>query len=136
MEEFGNEVVYPTLKQICQVNRQMIDKFGGLFIPPYNLANTNALEYILQIVTLSAFGQFTYSTLEEKATALAYHIITRHVFMDGNKRTGVYVAWEFLNSNGVPLVLDSTIEDLSIAIADGKATQDELLQWIINHSHI
>ena len=48
MEEAGGGIVYPTLEQICEINRRMVSEFGGLFVPPDNSLNRNALEYILK----------------------------------------------------------------------------------------
>ena len=133
MEEFGEDIAYPTIEQICQVNRRMIAEFDGLFLPPNNLSNLDALEYILDAIKFPIHGHTIYPTLKEKASAIAYHIISRHVFWDGNKRTAIHIAWEFLNSNGKSILLDSSIEELSVAIAARKATQDELLKWMHNH---
>ncbi len=52
MEGFGGEVAYPTVEQMCDVNRRMIESFGGRFVSPYNLHNQGALEYILAAVSL------------------------------------------------------------------------------------
>ena len=133
MENSGREIAYPTVEQICEINRRMIQEFGGLFIPPDNLFNSNALEYVLDAIRSSIFGIDIYPTLKEKAAAIAHHIISRHVFRDGNKRTGTHVAWEFLRANGVRIHLDSSIVELTVAIASRDATQGELLQWLHEH---
>lgn len=109
----------------------MVEEFGGLFIPPNNLLNLDALEYILDVVSSSFFGM--YLTLKEKAAALAYHIISSHVFNDGNKRTGSHIAWEFLSANGVNLFLEPSIVELTVAIAENKTTQEKLLGWLHEH---
>jgi len=109
----------------------MVEGFGGLFIPPNNLLNLDALEYILDAVSSSLFGM--YSTLKEKAAALAYHIISRYVFNDGNKRTGSHIALEFLRANGIDIFLDESIAELTVAVAKNEATQEELLQWLHQH---
>lgn len=131
MEDAGGEVVYPAVEQICEINRRMVEEFGGLFIPPDNLLNLDALEYILDAVKSSLFG--TYSTLKEKAAAIAYHIISRHVFHDGNKRTGSHIAWEFLRANGVNLFIEPSVVELTVAVAKKEATQEELLRWLREH---
>ena len=128
MEDLSGEIVYPSVEQICDVNRRMIKEFGGLFIPPDNLLNVNALEYILDTIKGSLF--VSYPTLKEKVAAISYYIISRHVFHDGNKRTGTHIAWEFLHANGINLVLDQSIVDLVVSIAEGQSTQDQLLQWL------
>jgi len=130
MEAFGSGVVYPTIEQIIDVNRQMIKTSGGSFTPPDNFHNRNSLEYILDAIANPIFKQFLYPSLLEKAAALAYEIISCHVFLDGNKRTGIHIAWEFLRSNNMPIFLDSTIENLAINLANGTATRDDLLLWL------
>lgn len=133
MEDAGSEIVYPTVEQVCNVNCRMIEEFGGLFVSPDNLLNLEALEYILDAVRSFIYGAAMYPTLKEKANAIAYHIITRHVFQDGNKRTAIHTAWEFLRSNGIRVFLDSSIVDLSVAVANGQTGQDELLRWFHDH---
>ena len=60
-------------------------------------------------------------------------IIARHVFWDGNKRTGVFAAWQLLDLNGVIVILDPSIEDLAVDIASGAAGFAELLDWLHKH---
>jgi len=133
MEGSSREIVYPTIDQICNINRRMIDSFGGSFSNPDNLHNLGALEYILVAVISRIYGQDLFPTLKEKAAAIAYQIISRHVFYDGNKRTAIHIAWEFLHSNGVHVVLEESIVDLAEAIAGDTATYEQLFQWLHGH---
>jgi death-on-curing protein len=131
MEEFGTEIAYPTIDQICEINRRMIQESYGLFVPPDNLLNRNSLEYILTTVEFPFYDMYT--TPKEKAAAIAYSIITRHIFNDGNKRTAIQTAYEFLRLNNVNLFLHSSIVELSENIAENRATQDQLLKWLHEH---
>lgn len=135
MEEYGKEIAYPTIDQICEANRRMIkeEEFGGLFVEPDNLLNLNALEYILDAVQFSMHGITIYPTLKEKAAAIAHSIISRHVFHDGNKRTGTHVAWAFLRANGKEVFLDESIIELTVAVAESEASPEALLQWLHEH---
>jgi len=133
MEDSGGEIVYPTMEQICEVNRRMIEEFGGLFIPPNNLLNLDALGYVLDAIQFSLYRITIYPTLKEKAAALAHHIISRHVFNDGNKRTATHIAWEFLRANGIGVFLDESIVELTVAVAKKEATQEDILQWLHQH---
>ena len=133
MGDPGREIVYPTIDQICEVNRRMVEESGGLFLPPQNLNNLNALEYILVAIEFTIYRREIYPNLKEKAAAIAHQIISRHVFIDGNKRTGFHIAWEFLQANGIRLFLDLTLVDLAETVASGNAGYDEVLQWL--HSH-
>ena len=136
MDDFGAEVAYPTIEQICNVNRRMIDEFGGIFYQPDNLRNRNSLEYILDVVTFPIYNTYIYSSLKEKAAAITHQIISRHIFHDGCKRTGTHVALEFLRSNGQSIKIDETIVELTVAIARGDAGYDELLEWLHQHQEI
>ncbi len=60
-------------------------------------------------------------------------IIARHVFWDGNKRTGVYATWMFLKANDVIVNLDASVEDLAVSIARGDAGFNEFLEWLNKH---
>ena len=133
MEDLGGEVAYPSLQQVCEVNRRMVEEFGGFFLPPDNLRNQAALEYVLDAVQSSVYGSTLYPTLKEKAAAITHHIISRHVFYDGNKRTAAHIAWEFLRSNGVLLYLDATIIDLTASVAGSQSVQKDVLLWLHGH---
>jgi death-on-curing protein len=133
MEAAGRSIAYPTLKQIVDVNRQMINTSGGSFLEPDNFTNRGSLEYILAAVSASLFGHEIFPSIKDKASAIAFEIISAHVFRDGNKRTGVHVAWEFLAANRIDLRLDETIVDLTVRVADGEADRGDLLRWL--HAH-
>jgi death-on-curing protein len=75
-----------------------------------------------------------YPTLKEKAAALAHHIISRHVFVDGNKRTGIHICWAFLQSNDTKLALDLSIIELAETIArENDDDHKSLLMWLHDH---
>lgn len=133
MEISSSEVVFPTLEQICEVNRTMIDKFGGIFYEPDNLLNRNSLEYILIAIEFPVGGTQLYPTVKDKAAALANTIVAGHVFNDGSKRTGALITWQFLNSNQKPVFIDNTVEELLLDMAEGKAGYEEMLNWLHNH---
>ena len=133
MEDSSGEIEYLSFDQVISINRRMLTNFGGLFLGSDNLLNRNALEYVLDAVQSNLYGIEMYPTLKEKASAISYHIITRHVFNDGNKRTAVNVALEFFEGNGIIIKIDESIIDLTLDIASGRASEENLLDWL--HSH-
>ena len=133
MEGFGGPVVYPTVETICGWNRQLILQSGREYVPPDNLLNSNSLHYILEAIKAPIFGIDQYPTLKEKAAAIGAQIITRHVFVDGNKRTGVSAACAFLIRNGPLVFPEPSIEDLAVGIASGEAGYKDLLNWLHEH---
>ena len=95
-------------------------------------------EALLESALEGAFSGFGgkefYPSKEEKGARLGYCLISNHVFVDGNKRIGVYVMLTFLEVNGIKL--DYTDEDLiqiGLSVADGSMTYEALLGWIIEH---
>jgi death-on-curing protein len=111
----------------------MIEAVGGSFTPPDNGRNRRSLEYILDAIRFRIYDRELFPTLKEKAAALAYEIISAHVFIDGCKRTGVWIAYEFLVANAVPIVYDRTVEDIAVDMARGTAGREDFLHWL--HSH-
>ena len=59
----------------------------------------------------------------------AHHIITGHIFLDGNKRVGLTCALRFLELNGYSrrLNIDDSIIELGFKIADGTITDIEII---------
>ena len=54
----------------------------------YHLLDENRLHYVVEAL-VGKFGDTElYPTLFEKAAVYAHHIITGHIFFDGNKRVG------------------------------------------------
>jgi death-on-curing protein len=53
----------------------------------------------------TAFGEDAYSTLEEKAAALAQSVARSHALVDGNKRLTLGALIAFLGVNGHRLTL-------------------------------
>ena len=133
MEGVIGEIIYPTIEQIIEINRRMITVYGGLFLEPNNCINIYSLEYIVEAIQSDLFGFELYPSITSKAGALAFHIITKHVFNDGNKRTGVLSAWEFLHANNINLELDHSIVDLALSIARGESEEDDLVDWFNTH---
>jgi death-on-curing protein len=76
-------------------------------------------------------GKRLYSTLAEKAAALAFSLVMNHPFADGNKRTGYGAMMRFLSRNGYiiggPL---AEHEKIFVRLAAGELSREELLAWI------
>lgn len=79
-------MIFLVKRQIIAINRLTILHHGGNFVPPYNLLNESALDYLVEIVHLEMFGQPLYKSIFDKAGVYMYNIIANHVFSDGNKR--------------------------------------------------
>ena len=133
MEKPVRQIEVPNVARIVELNRDLVGSYGGQYVGVDNLRSRESLENTLYLIENEVFGVNQYPTLKEKASALGECIIARHVFWDGNKRTGVLAAWMLLDNNGVSLNLDASVEDLAVDVASGAAGFDEFLDWLHKH---
>ncbi|MDE0254486.1 MAG: type II toxin-antitoxin system death-on-curing family toxin, partial [Rhodospirillaceae bacterium] len=68
--------------------------------------------------------------IHEKAAALVHGIVSSHGFVDGNKRTALYLVELLLRRSGYRLVEDDVaVADTIIAVAAGDIDYEALAQW-------
>ena len=129
MENSGETLRYLTISEILRVAERHVGN--------YQLLNENQLHYLVEIVSAKLGDTELFPTLPQKAAVYAHHIITGHLFSDGNKRIGLTCALMFLVLNGCSLHRDieDSIIDLGFKIADGTITDleiitDRIQSWI------
>jgi len=89
------EPYFLTREQIDTIHRDQIEAWGGL----HGLRSEDALESaIAQPQNVYFYGD---GDLYEIAAAYAFHIAESQAYLDGNKRTGVQAATDFLEINGI-----------------------------------
>ena len=112
---------YLTIEDILRVAEERVGS--------YQLLNKNQLHYLVEIVGEKLGDSELFPTLTKKAAVYAYNIITRHIFLDGNKRIGLISALWFLVLNGRAsrLNIDDSIIELGINIADGTITDLDII---------
>jgi death-on-curing protein len=89
------EPLFLTREQIDTIHRDQIEAYGGL----QGLRSEHSLESaIAQPQNVYLYGD---GDLYEIAAAYAFHIAESQAYLDGNKRTGVQAAADFLETNGV-----------------------------------
>lgn len=104
----------------------------------YQLLRENQLHYLIEAVG-GRFGDTDlFPTVFQKAAVYAHHIITGHIFFDGNKRIGLTCALQFLELNGYfrHADIEDSIIDLGFKIADGSITDidaiaEQIQSWIL-----
>ena len=130
MENSRQHFRYLTIAEILEVAEGHVGN--------YQLLNENQLRYLVEAVSGKFGDTELYPTLFQKAAVYAHHIITGHIFFDGNKRVGLHCAILFLEFNGCTLSLNinNSIIDLGLKIADGTITDieviaDHIQSWIL-----
>lgn len=119
--------------QVLYLHDIMCRATGG----PSELRDIGALESALYHVYASFEGKDFYPTIEEKAARQAYGIIRNHPFLDGNKRTGLFVMLVFLELNSIKLYFSqSELVELGVGVAEGKTDPEQITKWVIEHKNI
>ena len=121
MENSCQTVRYLTVEDILSVARGHVGR--------YQVLHESQLHYLVEIVCEKWGDTELFPTLFQKAAVYAHHIITGHIFVDGNKRIGIACALWFLVLNGCPsdLNIDDSIIKLGFKIANGTISDHEVI---------
>lgn len=118
-------------EKVLLLHQLMAEATGG----SVGVRDNDLLDSALESSFATFNGADLYPTKEEKGARLGYALISNHVFVDGNKRIGVYIMLTFLEMNGIHI--DATNEDvihIGLSVADGSMKYDDLLEWVRRHT--
>jgi death-on-curing family protein len=130
--KIGSSVRFFRASDFIAINEQIIRLLGGLFNSNCsNVLNFNSLEYLAEFSQTELVLSMDDNSEAVVAAFYAHHIINGHVFVDGNKRTGMFSAFLFLQINGYQLnnVDDDEIVEISLRIESKSINLNELIQW-------
>ncbi len=117
--------------QIKYLHSKLIKETGGID----GIRDEGLLDSALQTPFQSFGGEELYSSILRKAARLCYGLIKNHVFLDGNKRIGIYVMLVFLGLNGVEMDCgDEELAALGLGIASGEIKDEDIVLWIVSHN--
>ncbi len=118
---------YLTQLEVLELQRQLIEKWGGL----KGLRDNGALESALAQPRMTFTGEDLYPTIVDKAIALGFSIIMNHPFLDGNKRTGHAAMETFLILNGFEIDADiDEQEKIILTVASGELNRESFTKWL------
>lgn len=105
-----------------------------MYVPDENLRLPGSLEHTLTIIQRKVMGKNLYPTIYDKAAHLGYSIIVGHPFIDGNKRTGMYVTLFTLNVNdyrtSVRKITNEEVVEMSLAVESGGKSEEDFVYWL------
>lgn len=120
-------MIWITLEQIIELHTLIMKRSGGLD----GVRDRASLESAVAAPLQSFGGQDLFPGEIEKIARLGYGLASNHAFVDGNKRIGALATQLLLQWNGYHLSLrENELSDMFIAIADGRATEQDLLNWV------
>ncbi|HLL41460.1 MAG TPA: type II toxin-antitoxin system death-on-curing family toxin [Rubrobacteraceae bacterium] len=104
----------PSVENVIFLHTVAVEAFGG----SEGVRDLESLRAAVARPWGSSFGQAHFPTPFDKAAVLAESIIQRHPFVDGNKRTAMYVAAYLLETLGYELeVKQKEFEDFAVDVA-------------------
>ena len=124
-------MIWISAEDVILIHSRVIQGNGGLG----GLRDPAGLEAAIAAPMQTFDGQELYPSDIEKIARLSFGLASNHAFVDGNKRIGAMMTHLLLKWNGYDLTLRSgELADMFIAIADGTAKEQDLLDWI--HAHL
>ena len=119
------------IKEVEQLHRILIDKFGG----SHGIRDNTALESALARPFQTFDGKDLYSSDLEKAASLIESILINHPFIDGNKRTGYTLLRLFLIQNGIDITASQDNKyEIVIDIASGALQYEGIVSWLTSNT--
>ncbi|MGB3023689.1 MAG: type II toxin-antitoxin system death-on-curing family toxin [Candidatus Saccharimonadales bacterium] len=118
---------YFTLEEVLELHFMLIEDYGGA----HGVHSEQRLRSLVDAPKLVVYGVEQYKTMYEKAAVYMRNCIADHVFVDGNKRTGVTLGVMFLQRCGcVMQASPRELEDLAVLVAVERLDVDEIAAWL------
>ena len=114
---------YLSLDEAVILHNDIIQKMGGL--QDFDKSRVGYLESALQHIKNDDF----YPTLLDKLTHLVFCCVKFHPFLDGNKRSAIYLAKAFLMLNApemLPNDFYQKLENVVVSVASDEIDKDKL----------
>ncbi|SEF16382.1 type II toxin-antitoxin system death-on-curing family toxin [Jiangella alba] len=93
------------------------------------------LDAAVQRPRTSLFGADAYPDLHTKAAALLESAVRNHALIDGNKRLGWMLCYDFYALNGLLLApAEDDAYDFVIAVVEGKFELAEMAAWLAENA--
>lgn len=101
----------------------------------YGIKDKNALESMIGQSEQEFYGIQLYPTIIKKAAYYWYHIATKQMFHNGNKRTALLTGITFLGINGYNLSIDDTemLYNISLDLANHSMNIRQLEDFIFKN---
>lgn len=122
---------YLTVADVLLLHSLAIDNFGG----SHGLRDLGLLESAVGRPQATYGDKDLYPTLFLKTAALVHSLLLNHQFVDGNKRTAMFSAMEFIELNGYEFVAkQEDIVTAALWIENDKPEIEEIANWLEKNS--
>ncbi len=125
-----NEPIWLSRLAVDALHLDQLREHGGL----RGLRDENALESALARPR-QRLAYDPQADLAALAAAYGFGLVQDHPYADGNKRIGFLALATFLALNGITLEApDAAVVSIMDAVAQGKASEEDLATWIGQHT--
>ena len=114
---------YLNLEQVISLHNDIMESMNGL--KGYNQTQINYLDSALNHIQ----NDELYPSFLDKLTHLIFACVKFHPFLDGNKRTALYIAKAFIKLNFPEILREDfyeKLEDVVVAVASDEIDKERL----------
>jgi death-on-curing family protein len=139
--DWGSEMKFVNKHTLVAINRLCTIHSGGATASSSNIRPGQSLGFVDRIFTNELFGVVLYPDIFHRAAAYMFHVIKDHVFIDGNKRTGLAAGVTFLVMNNIEVTFpdDDTVFDFVIETASGPNDPETVIpriaRWLSDNAY-
>lgn len=106
---------------LAKINKLLVKSFGGAGT---GFKDINLAKSSISSCNQEVFGHVLYPRIEDKIAHLVFYIVKNHIFVDGNKRTAVFVLNILMNQYDIK-INNLDIKELIINLVTEKVSEDE-----------
>ena len=119
------------VEQAIKAHDKIISETGG----SHGVRDLGLLDSALNRPFHSFAGTDLYENIFEKTAALIHSLLLNHPFVDGNKRTSVYLGYRFLQINNYTLTATNNhLVRFALDIESKKLNLEDIANWLKTHS--
>jgi len=112
--------LFLTDEDVVAIHADQFGEFGGA----QGIRDPGLLSSAVAQPRATFGGAFLHADLYDMAAAYLYHLTKNHAFVDGNKRTAMIAALDFLDLNGVDVETEApSLFDLLVGVAAGRVSK-------------
>lgn len=120
-----------SVDEIILLHDRIVEATGG----SKGVREPNLLESVCNTPFGNYFGQELYPDIYLKAAVIINSLVNYHVFVDGNKRTGIAIMEFFLSKNGYEFTTSKSVkEKFVLHIATANPDLADIAAWVKKHS--
>lgn len=127
------DLYFTSLEDVLYFHEEEIKRSGGA----EELRDLSGLEAAIDAPKATFEGEYLFDIFEMAATYVE-SLVTRHPFLDGNKRTGAVCAVTFLYMNGYELTecYDEDLADRVLDLVIHRIGKSELAEYFRNNTKV